>query len=90
MKPKSSTAQTAGATDDPWIPNPQVADEFGVTPMTLWRWDASEAMAALGWPPPIKIGDRKFRSRKALDAFKDAMFKRAVQEQRAATRAARR
>jgi hypothetical protein len=55
---------------DHLIPDPKVADEIGVTTMSLWRWDRSPAKAALGWPPKIKIGLRNYRSRNGLEAFK--------------------
>jgi hypothetical protein len=32
------------------VPDPEVAREFGVTTMSMWRWDHDEAKAALGWP----------------------------------------
>jgi hypothetical protein len=55
---------------DHLVPDPEVAREFGVTTMTMWRWDHDEAKAALGWPPKIKNGDRNYRSRNQLEAFK--------------------
>jgi hypothetical protein len=55
---------------DTFIPDPEVAKEFGVTLMSLWRWDHSDEKAALGWPPKIQIGKRNFRSREQLEAFK--------------------
>jgi hypothetical protein len=51
---------------------------FGVTTMTMWRWDRDEAKAALGWPPKIKNGDRNYRSRNRLDAFKQNLIKAAL------------
>jgi hypothetical protein len=42
---------------------PQVAREFNVTLMTLWRWDRDPKLAKLGWEPPIKIRTRNYRRR---------------------------
>ena len=41
------------------VPDPQVAQELGVSLMTLWRWDRDSEMAALGWPA---LCDRKSSS----------------------------
>ena len=46
------------------VPDPQVQREFGVSAMTIWRWDMDPT---LGFPPPVKIRKRKFRSRRALE-----------------------
>jgi hypothetical protein len=56
------------------VPDAQVANEFSVTPMSLWRWDHDEAKIALGWPPKIKNGRRNYRSRNQLEAFKKALI----------------
>lgn len=37
---------------DTLVPDPQVAKEFNVTLMTLWRWTHDPR---LGFPPPVKI-----------------------------------
>jgi hypothetical protein len=47
-------------------------------------------MADLGWPVPIKINRRKFRSRAALDAFKQSLVDRAVKDRAVLTRQVRR
>src|SRR5262249_2389355 len=72
------------ASDEPpdeLVPDPVVWREFGVTSMTLWRWTRD---LELGFPPAIKIGNRKnshnFRSRRALEAFKQRMIARAIAE----------
>jgi hypothetical protein len=64
------------------VPDPQVAREFGVTPMSIWRWDRDPRLAELGWPPAVKIRHRNFRLRRELELFKarlwrDALAKRA-------------
>jgi hypothetical protein len=61
------------------VPDPQVCREFGVTSMTLWRWDEDPA---LNFPPPIRIRKRKFRSRRALDEFKHRMMRDAIAQHR--------
>jgi hypothetical protein len=63
---------------DQLVPDPTVCREFGVSAMTLWRWDRDPQLAKLGWPPPIEIRKRKFRLRSRLEAFKNTMFRRAV------------
>ena len=67
---------------DTLVPDPQVQKEFGVTAMSIWRWDRDPELIKLGWPPPIRIRSRKFRSRIALENFKRVMARRAI-EQRA-------
>ena len=67
---------------DTLVPDPQVQKEFGVTAMSIWRWDRDLELIKLGWPPPIRIRSRKFRSRIALENFKRVMAGRAI-EQRA-------
>jgi hypothetical protein len=63
---------------DRLVPDPEVAREFGVTTMTMWRWDHDEAKAALGWPPKIKNGDRNYRSRNQLEVFKKNLITAAL------------
>jgi hypothetical protein len=53
-----------------FVPDPIVADEFGVTPMTIWRWDHSAAQAALGWPEKVNINGHNYRRRAKLEAYK--------------------
>ena len=47
---------------DHLVPDPAFIKEFGVTLMTLWRWDRDPRMIALGLPPPIKIRRRNHRN----------------------------
>jgi hypothetical protein len=61
---------------DEFLPDAQVRRELGgQSDMTTARWDKSEEMRALGWPPPIVIRGRKFRSRNAIEAFKQALVR---------------
>jgi predicted DNA-binding transcriptional regulator AlpA len=48
------------------VPDRKVCERYGVTPMTLWRWDHD---AALGFPKPVIIRKRKYRLESDLDAF---------------------
>jgi hypothetical protein len=73
------TGQGLFAGPDELVPDPQVRREFGgVSSMTTWRWDRDPKMVALGWPPPIKIQGRNFRSRTRLEAFKGRLVQRAL------------
>jgi len=58
---------------DELVPAPQVAREFNVTLMTLWRWDRDPRLAELGWEPPLKIRRRNYRRRRPLEKFKAAL-----------------
>jgi hypothetical protein len=58
---------------DELVPDPQVAREFNVTLMTLWRWDRDPRLAELGWEPPVKIRRRNYRRRRPLEKFKAAL-----------------
>ena len=51
---------------DTLVPDPQVRSLFGVTSMTLYRWTNDPD---LGFPQPIRIRSRNYRSRRALDAW---------------------
>ena len=65
----------AAAAPDLLVPDKQVRAEFGVTDMTLYRWDHD---ATLGFPPKIKIRQHNFRSRRALEEFKERMVAQAI------------
>jgi hypothetical protein len=58
---------------DELVPDPQVAREFNVTLMTIWRWDRDPRLAELGWEPPVKIRRRNYRRRRSLEKFKAAL-----------------
>jgi hypothetical protein len=49
--------------------------EFGISPMTLWRWDHDRT---LSFPAPIRIRNRKFRSRRQLEETKARMLRDAM------------
>jgi hypothetical protein len=64
---------------DELVPDRQVAKECGnVTLMTLWRWSHDPKYSDLNFPPPIKIKTRNYRSRLALDEFKQRKFLEAI------------
>ena len=58
---------------DELVPDPQVAREFNVSLMTLWRWDRDPKLAESGWEPPVKIRTRNYRRRRPLEKFKVAL-----------------
>ena len=58
---------------DELVPDPTVIKEFKINLMTIWRWSNDPD---LGFPPAIKIRNRNYRSRRALDDFKARMLQR--------------
>lgn len=75
--PKAKTASTnASDAHDTLVPDPIVANEFGISLMTIYRWDRDENLKALGWPGKVQIRNRNFRSRRGLEKFKLAAAKR--------------
>jgi hypothetical protein len=48
------------------LPDPAVAQRYGVHPFTLRRWDKN---AELGFPPVILVNNRRYREIAALDAW---------------------
>jgi hypothetical protein len=68
---------------DVLVPDAEVRREFGgITSMGLWRWDNDKQMAALGWPPPLVLRGRKYRSRRKLEAFKAALVRRSLRDRK--------
>jgi hypothetical protein len=65
---------------DQLVPDPQVAEEFGIALVTIWRWDRSPVQIALGWPPRIKIRRRNYRNRTQLEQFKANVLRHALAE----------
>jgi hypothetical protein len=69
---------------DQLVPDPQVWRELGISSMSGWRWDReaedpNSELAKLGWPLPISIRKRNFRSRRALEQFKANAQRQAIQ-----------
>jgi hypothetical protein len=60
---------------DELVPDSRVRAEFGISQMTLWRWDRDPD---LHFPPPTYIRNRKFRSRRQLEAFKKRMLREGI------------
>jgi hypothetical protein len=61
---------------DELVPDKIVRAELGdITPMALWRWERDPD---LNFPPPIVIRKRKFRSRLAVEAFKQRLIGKAT------------
>jgi hypothetical protein len=78
---KKRFTEAAADDIDEFVPDRKVRAELGgIAHMTMYRYDRDPRMAALGWPPLVRIGSRKYRSRKQLERFKAAMVKRAVAE----------
>jgi hypothetical protein len=48
------------------LPEAKVAERYGVTTVTLWRWDVDPKV---DFPKPIRIRGRKYRDVEQLDAF---------------------
>jgi predicted DNA-binding transcriptional regulator AlpA len=61
------TGQAHSERPDELVPDPQVWAEFGISAMTGWRWTRD---AQLDFPPVIKIRERNYRRRRAIEAFK--------------------
>jgi hypothetical protein len=60
---------------DTLVPDPQVAREFSVSLMSLWRWDRDPHM---GFPTRIVIGRRNYRSRRKVEQFKRRLGQEAL------------
>lgn len=69
---------------DDLVPDPVVQREFAVSAMTIWRWDHDPELLALGWPLPVHIRRRNYRSRAALTQFKVRVLGRATTQRSAA------
>ena len=62
------------------IPDPAVARRFGVTLMTLWRWDHDPEV---GFPKRIKIRTRNYRRESELNAWENRMARKGAARQKA-------
>ena len=75
-KPRQARSTLPADEPDRLISDRAIATEFGgVSLMTLYRWTNDPA---LGFPPPIKIRTKNFRSRRAIEEFKARMMRNAV------------
>jgi hypothetical protein len=66
---------------DELVPDPVVWRELGICAMTWWRWNRDPRV---GLPPPIKIRNRNYRSRRQLEEFKARMIRQAARAPRPA------
>jgi hypothetical protein len=60
---------------DKFVPDAQICAEFTITKMTLYRWTNNRD---LGFPPPIHIAGRSYRSRRMIEAFKQRALRAAI------------
>lgn len=60
---------------DQLVPDPAVAKEFSRCLMTLHRWTKDKK---LEFPSPVKIRNKNYRSRRALEEFKERMTREAI------------
>jgi hypothetical protein len=67
---------------DALVGDTQFIQEIDISNNTKCRWDLDPEMHALGWPVPVKIKDRNYRSRHAIEAFKANMLKHAIEKRR--------
>jgi hypothetical protein len=56
------------------------AELGGISKMTLWRWDRDAGLAEQGFPPAIRIRERSYRSRRALELFKQHLLQQAARD----------
>jgi predicted DNA-binding transcriptional regulator AlpA len=63
--------------DDRLIPDPLVAKRYGVSPMTIWRWDHDPE---LNFPKPHRIKKRKYRRQSELVEWERRCAPRRVEE----------
>ena len=54
---------------DVLLPDPKVQKRYGVSAMTIHRWDHDPT---LGFPPPVRIKKRKYRRLSQLIEFERA------------------
>ena len=73
--PRIAASHAGQPPPDQWVPDPIIASEFHTTLMGLYRWTHD---AKLGFPPPIKIRNRNFRSRRAIEEFKAKLMRAAI------------
>jgi predicted DNA-binding transcriptional regulator AlpA len=51
------------------LPDAKVQERYGISSMTLWRWDRDPN---LNFPKPTNIRGRKYRVEEELNAFDEA------------------
>jgi hypothetical protein len=77
LNPQETTDMPSSRKDphERLIPDKVVKTEFGVSLMTLMRWERNPA---LDFPPPIVINGHRYRSRKLLEKFKADLIRKAI------------
>jgi hypothetical protein len=53
-------------------------DLGGLSRMSIWRWDRSAEMTALGWPPPVNINGRNHRDAEQYERFRGRLAREAI------------
>ena len=62
--------------EDHLVPDRRAREEIGgISAMSLWRWGRRPE---LGFPPAIKINGRNYRSRLALEEWKQRLLNAAL------------
>jgi predicted DNA-binding transcriptional regulator AlpA len=65
------------STSNDLIPKPAIARELGVSSRTVSRWMADPAIA---FPRPIRLRNRLYFARSALEAWKSARIRASIVE----------
>jgi hypothetical protein len=60
------------------IPDSEIRRDLNLSRMSLWRWDRDPAMAAIGWPPAVRINDRNHREADKYEEFKSRLARVAI------------
>jgi predicted DNA-binding transcriptional regulator AlpA len=60
---------------DTLVRDTKVLEELSISVMTLWRWERDPV---LQFPQKVKIRNRNYRSRAALEAFKTRLLSEAL------------
>lgn len=64
---------------DELVPERKARQELGgQSEMTFWRWDNGRSPAPPGWEPPIRINNRKFRTRRVIETVKNNLIQAAL------------
>ena len=78
---KRKTAVVDNVEHDSLMPDSDFRAELGgISKMTLWRWDRDAGLAEQGFPPAIRIRERSYRSRRALELFKQHLLQQAARD----------
>jgi hypothetical protein len=71
---------------DELVPDAEFRAEMCISQITLVRRDKDPKLAVQGWPPVVRVGGRKFRSRQAIEKFKEIAIRASQQRQAALIR----